>query len=329
MKIAVIGAAGYAGGELLRLLLAHPEVRHLRAVSRSSAGKSFGEVHPALIGYTDLRFEAGAPASVAAESDVTFLALEHGASTEIAAELCAATRGLVIDLADDFRLSARQPIGTAPFRYALADVAGSALRGERFLAVPGCFATAASLAMLPLSQIAPRTSAALFAITGSSGAGAQAKDTTHHPRRASNVQAYAPLAHRHQAEIDEQWARWTGGAAPAPRLLTHLGPFVRGILLTLHARGSFDVDGAEVVARAFSDRPFVRCASVPPALNHVVGTNLALIFAHTSPARDELMISIAIDNLIKGAAGQAVQAMNLALGIDEQAGLRLAGVFPC
>ena len=203
--------------------------------------------------------------------------------------------------------------------------------------MPGCFATAAALALRPLA-IASRGSGAagpsqgaipMFAVTGSSGAGAQLKETTHHPRRASNVQAYSVLGHRHEAEIAERWRAWAGRSAPSPRLLTHQGPFVRGIYLTLHARGEFPADGAGLVAKAFAGRPFVRITGGPPALTHVLGTNLALIHAAVSAAGDEIQISVAIDNLIKGAAGQAIQAMNLALGIPETAGLPLAGAFPC
>lgn len=339
MKAVVIGAAGYAGGELLRLLLAHPQLTSVRAISRSAGGSLLSEVHPQLAAVTEARFESTSPSAAAAESDVVFLALEHGASSHLAKELLSATRGIVIDIASDFRihdqaLYARYygahpaPSMVPEFRYALADVEGQRLRGHRALAIPGCFATAAALAMRPLALSAPRAQASLFAVTGSSGAGAQPKETTHHPRRATNLRAYQPFSHRHQAEIDQCWQAWAGNDA-APRLLTHSGPFVRGIALTLHARGRFETDGPSLLGRAYEGRPFIHRLDAPPALNHVVGTNLALMFAQVSENGHELMICCAIDNLIKGASGQAVQAMNLALGLPEEAGLRLAGPFPC
>lgn len=340
MRALVIGAAGYAGGELLKLLSVHPQVTLLRALSRSSAGRPFAQLHPALAGLSAGRFEDAAPAEAAASSDVVFLALEHGASSRLAGELLEATPGPVLDIAADFRLRDPErharfygahpaPQAAQQFVYALADVAATELRGCRALAIPGCFATAAALASRPLALGCPTATATAFAVTGSSGAGAAAKETTHHPVRATNLQAYQVLSHRHQAELDQCWSEWTGSTLPAPRLLTHSGPFVRGIALTLHARGRFDQDGATLLARTFEGRPFVRCLDAPPALNHVVGTNLALMHAVTNHDRSELVVHVAIDNLIKGAAGQAVQAMNLALGFEETLGLRLAGGFPC
>jgi N-acetyl-gamma-glutamyl-phosphate reductase len=216
------------------------------------------------------------------------------------------------------------------FVYGLADVCGESLRGVRAIAVPGCFATAAALALYPLGRAGVTCAPALYAITGSSGAGTQPKPTTHHPARAHNVFAYSVLSHRHNAEIDEQWRRWTGRPNAAARLLVHAGPFVRGIYLTLHAR----LDAPQTDPRAWYDatyagRPFVRVKAEPPELTHAVGTNDALLHAATSDDGAELQVSVAIDNLLKGAAGQAVQAMNLSLGLPETAGLRLAGMYPC
>jgi N-acetyl-gamma-glutamyl-phosphate/LysW-gamma-L-alpha-aminoadipyl-6-phosphate reductase len=338
MKVAVIGAAGYAGGELLRILLGHPEVKSCLAVSRSQAGKSVGDVHPGLAGVTDLAFSAVEPDRAAADADVIFLALEHGESSRIAAELFQSKPGLVIDLAADFRVpdlslyekyygSHPAPEFLACFRYGLADVAGTKLKGATAIAVPGCFATAAQLALYPLSQIA-EISPALFAITGSSGSGVQPKPTTHHPARANNVFAYSPLNHRHEAEITSQWRTWTGNGGSRVRLMTHSGPFVRGIYLTLSAVGRYDGKAVrELFDTAYAKRSFVRLLDRPPELTHAVGTNNALI--HVAQDGEDIQVSVAIDNLIKGAGGQAVQAMNLALGIAEETGLRIGGMYPC
>jgi N-acetyl-gamma-glutamyl-phosphate reductase common form len=343
MKVSVIGAGGYAGGELLRLLSQHPEVTDLVAVSRSQAGRPIAESHPALATLDLGAFSDASPGAAAAGRDVVFLALEHGESSRQAAEIFSAGPGLVVDLAADFRLKdaalyERQygrheaPAFRGRFVYGLADVCGESLRGTTAIASPGCFATAAALALYPLARHAPDVAPSLFAITGSSGAGVSPKPTTHHPARAHNVFAYGVLGHRHDAEIVEQWRGWSGSRAhprAEPRLIVHAGPFVRGIYLTMHARLDAAGDSVEWYTSAYAGRPFVRSITRPPELTHVVGTNDAVLHAAVSADGSELQVSVAIDNLVKGAAGQAVQSMNLALGLDEVAGLRFAGVYPC
>jgi len=338
VKVAVVGSAGFVGGELLRILLQHPQVEEVTATSRSRAGQPIADVLPALAALTSDRFADLDPGAAARGRDVVFLALEHGESAAIAHEVFGAGPGLVIDLAADFRI--RDPelreryYGQHPspalqegFRYALADVEGAALLGARALAVPGCFATAAALALWPLAGAELQAPPVLFAITGSSGGGGRLRAEAHHPVRAHNVFGYGLFSHRHEAEIAERWRSWTGANGAAPRLTVHAGPFVRGIYLTLHARAS----GADLAARryaeAYANRPFVRVADQPPQLTHVIGTNAAGV--HATASGEEILVMVAIDNLVKGAAGQAVQAMNLALGLPEDAGLRLAGAFPC
>jgi N-acetyl-gamma-glutamyl-phosphate reductase common form len=269
-----------------------------------------------------------------------FLALEHGESSRIAAEIFAADPGIVLDLAADFRVRDTAlheryygphaaPELRGRFVYGLADVCGKSLHGARAIAVPGCFATAAALALYPLGRVGLSAAPALYAITGSSGAGVAPKPTTHHPARAHNVFAYGVLGHRHDAEITEQWRRWSGGRASDPRLVAHAGPFVRGIYLTLHTRLEQGGDVAASYDSTYAGRPFVHVRKAPPELTHVVGTNDAQIHATATEDGRELQVSVAIDNLVKGAAGQAVQAMNLALGLEETAGLRLVGMYPC
>ncbi len=344
MKVAVIGAAGYVGGELLRLLTLHPEVEEWIATSRSQAGKPIGGVHPQLAGQTDARFTGLSPAEAARGRDVVFLSLEHGESSKAAAEVFDAGPGLVVDLAADFRLHDpalhRRYYGAhaAPelvhrFTYGLADVVGDGLRGQAAIAAPGCFATAAQLALYPLRGLALAAPPSIFAVTGSSGAGALPKATTHHPMRAHNLFAYSVFSHRHEGEVLEQWRRWTGRETASARLMTHSGPFVRGIHLTLHAtlaEGAALPDGGlqALVGEAYAGRPFVRLTGEPPQLTHAVGTNYALLHAAQSPGGREVQVLAVIDNLIKGAGGQAIQAMNLSLGLPEAAGLRSAPVYP-
>lgn len=345
MRVAVIGAAGYAGGELLRLLLRHPAIGDCLATSRSQAGAPIVDLHPGVAALTDARFAGLTPAEAARGRDVVFLALEHGESSKLAGEIFDAGPGLVVDLAADFRITDPRlneryyGLHPAPelvhrFRYGLADVAGTALRGATAIAAPGCFATAAQLALYPVRGLALAGPPALFAVTGSSGAGGRPRATTHHPARAHNLFAYAPMGHRHEGEVLEQWRRWTGEPAAGARLMTHAGPFVRGIYLTLHLALAPDTPALDAAAvrrlliAAYGGRPFVRVTESPPELTHAVGGNLALIHAVPSPDGRELQVMVALDNLIKGAGGQAIQAMNLALGLDETAGLLFGSPFP-
>lgn len=344
MKAAVIGAAGYVGGELLRLLSLHPEIGEWIATSRSQAGKPVDSVHPQLGGLTEARFSGMTPAEAARGRDVVFLCLEHGESSRLAAEVLDAGPGLVVDLAADFRIQDANlhrryygdhhaPALVHRFTYGLADVLGARLCGRTAIAAPGCFATAAQLALYPLRTLELAAPPAVFAVTGSSGAGALPKGTTHHPMRAHNLFAYSVFGHRHEGEVLEQWRAWTGRPDANARLLVHSGPFVRGIHLTLHATlasGASLPEGgvSHLVQEAYAGRPFVRLLDQPPQLTHAVGTNFALIHAAASEDGREVQLLVAIDNLIKGAGGQALQAVNLALGLPETTGLLAGPVYP-
>jgi N-acetyl-gamma-glutamyl-phosphate reductase common form len=340
MKVAVIGAAGYTGGELLRLLLQHPQVTECVATSRSQAGKPIADTHPALATLSEARFSGQGPGEVARGRDVVFLCLEHGESARVAGDVLDAGPGLVVDLAADFRTADLRlyeryygahsaPELVPRFVYGLADVLGQQLRGARAIAAPGCFATAAALALYPLAGLELAAPPSLFAVTGSSGAGVQPKPTTHHPMRAHNLFAYSVLGHRHEAEVLLRWREWTGRPDATARLMTHAGPFVRGIYLTLHAwlRGSGSI--AERFRLTYAGRPFVRILEEAPQLTHAVGTNYGLIHPAELADRSEVQVMVAIDNLIKGAGGQAIQAMNLALGLPETDGLLGGGMYPC
>ncbi len=342
MKVAAVGAGGYVGGELLRVLLQQPDITEVVATSRSQAGRAIADVHPGLAALTEARFAGLAAGEAARGQDVVFLSLEHGESSKVAAEVFDAGPGLVVDLAADFRVRDLRlyeryygahgaPEFVTRFTYALADVRGAELRGAGALAAPGCFATAAQLALFPLRGAGVSGIPALFAVTGSSGAGIHPRPTTHHPVRANNLFAYSVLEHRHDAEVLQAWREWTGSPSAAARLMTHSGPFVRGIHLTLHATVPGSVAGhvADLYTEAYAGRPFVRVAVGPPELTHATGTNTALIHAAGDAATGEVQVMVVLDNLLKGAGGQAVQAMNLALGLDESAGLRLAALFPC
>lgn len=343
LKVLVVGAAGYVGGELLRLLLAHPHVASCTAQSRSHTGKPLSTVHPSLALLTEAHFVDGDLAELARAHDVVMLALEHGESARRLPELVPCWPQLVVDLAADFRIgdaalyAAHYGPHPAPellprFTYGLADVVGDSLRGARAIAAPGCFATAAQLALYPLRTLLGAVTPSLFAVTGSSGAGARPRDTTHHPARAHNLFAYSVLGHRHEAEILQSWRAWTGRPEARARLIAHSGPMVRGIYLTLHAALPEPLPAGAVAsafAAAYALRPLVRLVPEPPQLTHAVGSSLAIVHATQSADGTEVQVMIAIDNLLKGAAAQAVQAMNLALELPETAGLRGTGAFPC
>jgi len=343
LRILVLGAGGYVGGELLRLLLGHPEVALVTAQSRSQAGRAVAAVHPTLAPLTDALFVGDEPATLVKSHDVVMLAVEHGESSRLMPALLAADPRLVIDLAADFRVADEalyaahygphpEPALLSQFVYGLADVAPEPLRGARLIAAPGCFATAAQLALFPFRTLLADTTPSLFGITGSSGAGAKPRDKTHHPARAHNLFAYSTLGHRHDAEILHSWRQWTGRSDATARLLVHSGPFVRGIYLTLHTftKTPLAAGAAQAALQAaYAQRPLVRVLSAPPELTHAIGSSYALIHAAQTSDGGELQVTIAIDNLLKGAAGQAVQAMNLALGLPETAGLRAVSVFPC
>lgn len=341
LSVAVYGAAGYVGGELLRLLLGHPALLEVRAFSESRAGEAIGDVHPALAHLSG--FEMDAPDWSALEKvDVAFLALPHGRSQRDAASRIARARGLVIDLAADFRVQDRAlseihygeheaPGLLADFVYGLADVQGKTLEGARRVAAPGCFATATLLALRPLARAGViEGTPACFAITGSTGSGALPKATTHHPVRAHNFFAYAAEGHRHEAEIIEQLRAWSGRPQAACHLFPHSSPLVRGIHATLHARLAEPLaEPLELLRECWGESRFVHVKSGPPELAAVVGTNHAHTHAAPRSGGREVVVQVAIDNLVKGAAGQAIQAMNLALGFPESAGLEFPGLYPC
>lgn len=342
LRVAVLGASGYVGGELLRLLSSHPAVAELRAFSGSHSGQNWSAVHPVFRNATDGQFETPDIGATAEWCDVVYLALPHGQSQQVMANIVAAHPLLVVDTAADFRIH-DQDLYTkaygnhvtfemsAEFTYGLADVVGDALLGKRRIAAPGCFATATLLALWPLAvKGLLQETPTCFAITGSTGSGTTPKPTTHHPSRGHNFYAYGLSGHRHEAEITEQLTFWTKGAIAGCTLLNHSAPLVRGMYATVRARMTEAVtDPTSLLREVYSYAPFVRVLDQPPEVAAVVGTNFAHLHGVARSQGREVVICCAIDNMVKGAAGQAIQAANIALGLHQNQGLDFPGFFPC
>lgn len=340
-RVLVAGAGGLVGGELLRLLSLHPEVGRISALSKSQAGRPAHEAHRSLLHLQVIEMVDRPVEAAVKEADVVFCALPHGQSQKIMEVILAAGSPLVIDLAADFRLQNQAlyseyygthscPGLTQHFTYGLPEFFADGLRQSRAIANPGCFATAAELLLLPLAtrRLLPANTA-VFAVTGSSGSGAVPKATAHHPFRDGNFFTYKMLGHRHEAEIN-QILSGIAGKNRQVRLLAHSGPFVRGIHATAYlASADFaDVDVAQAFHDTYDERcPFITVLDRPPQVAEVAATNY--VHVHVAQHDGEVEIALALDNLVKGAAGQAIQNMNLALGFAETAGLTFPGVFPC
>ncbi len=347
LKAAVIGASGYGGGEILRRLLLHPQVEIGRVASIDYVGEPVSAAHPNLEGLTELRFE-DIPCEEAAEgADVVFLGLPHTVSSSFVPRLLKAGAKRIIDLSGDFRLKnvaayerfygVKHPcpelLGEAV--YGLPELHREAIGSARLIASPGCFATATAMSLLALAKAGLlRGEVRTVAVTGSSGSGAAPKIGTHHPIRAQNLKTYKPLSHQHVPEIVQ-----TLEAAGAEALTLHFAPvsapLSRGIFASSFVTVDADVTEeriAEAYAAAFHAEPFVRVpAGRLPEVVAVSGTNYLEVgfeYGPSSGGQRTLMCFAAIDNLIKGGAGQAVQSMNITLGLDETETLRDRGGFP-
>ncbi|HWB90806.1 MAG TPA: N-acetyl-gamma-glutamyl-phosphate reductase [Puia sp.] len=332
VRAGIIGGAGYTGGETIRLLINHPAVDIRFIHSKSNAGRPVAEVHEDLAGDTDLAFDASWHSDV----DVVFLCLGHGDSRKFLAEAGNSFDGvLIIDLSQDFRLKAE---GNT-FVYGLPELNRDAIREARAIANPGCFATAIQLGLLPLAKAGLLGDVYSTGITGSTGAGQSLSATSHFSWRANNIQAYKTLSHQHLKEITQtlqqaQAAKAEGsqppgegrqksdGQVPAVHFTPWRGDFTRGIFISSQLR--CDKDPQEILA-LFEDfykgHPFTIVSHKPISLKQVVNTNKCLI--QLEQAGHQLVVHSALDNLLKGAAGQAVQNMNLLFGLEETAGLKL------
>ncbi len=339
IRVGILGGAGYTGGELLRILLAHPRVVVAAVSSSTFPGQPLHAAHPHLRGRSRLAF---VPELEPRGLDAVFLAGSHGeAMARVPALLQARPDLRLVDLSGDFRLRDAalyplwyQRVHSAPalladFVYGQPELDRAAVARARRIANPGCFATAVELALGPLARAGVAGTARVVAVTGSSGSGAKPSSTTHHPTRAANVHAYKPLAHQHVPEIEQFLDRLAGKPSLDVALVPVSGPLVRGI----YAVCQLDLPAGWDIARvtgcfrsAFEGCAFVHLLDDAPDLNAVAGSNDVHI---SLSVRDgQLAVISALDNLVKGASGQAVQNLNVMMGWDEAEGLRFSAVYP-
>jgi N-acetyl-gamma-glutamyl-phosphate reductase len=346
-KAAVIGGSGYGGGELIRRLLLHPEVELVRVASVDFVGEPLSAAHPPLEGRTALRFEGITPAQAAEDMDVVLLGLPHKVSAQKVPEIMA-TGARIVDLSGDFRLrsaasyerfyGAEHPCPErldGVFVYGLPELHRDAIRRARYVASPGCFATTIELGLLPLARAGWLEGAVeTVGITGSSGSGVVPSAGTHHPVRAVNLRTYKPLDHQHIPEIEETLAS-AGARGTTIRFVPVSAPLSRGIFATSFARVDEGVSAEKIhaaYAEAYAEEPFVRVpAKRLPEVAAVSGSNFAEVGVQCGPIEGgkRLVACFSVtDNLIKGGAGQAIQSMNLMLGLDERLSLEDPGGWP-
>jgi N-acetyl-gamma-glutamyl-phosphate reductase len=323
IKVGIIGGAGYTGGELIRLLINHPNAEIKFIHSRSNAGKLVSTVHQDLIG-EELVFAA----DLSNDIDVLFLCLGHGESRKFLAENKIDDSIKVIDLANDFRLTGNRQHGTRNFIYGLPELNKELIKTASNIANPGCFATTIQLGLLPLAKAGLLKEVYTTGITGSTGAGQSLSATSHFSWRANNIQAYKTLMHQHLGEIHESLHQLQENFPGSPlgvgglNFVPWRGDFARGIFISSQLKCDKSLEELNALYEDFyKAHPFTFITKDPVFLKQVVNTNKCVI--QLEKVGEHLVIHSVTDNLLKGASGQAVQNMNLMFGIDETAGLNL------
>jgi N-acetyl-gamma-glutamyl-phosphate/LysW-gamma-L-alpha-aminoadipyl-6-phosphate reductase len=348
MKAAIIGGAGYAGGELLRLLLSHPEVQVTQVTSERLGGKFVHSVHPNLRRRTELKFQ---PRAALEPVDVLFVAMPHGQTSREIDSLTPLAK-TIIDLSADFRLrdGAQYPIWygwdhprpelLSDFVYALPELHREEIRRANRLSTGGCLATAAILGLYPLAHagvLDPAVPLVIEGKSGSSAGGAEPGPGSHHPHRSGEMRSFAPTSHRHTAEIIQELGAATSKQAPAIAFSGTAVEAVRGILVTAHAYLKDDLadrDLWKIYRSAYANEPFMRIVKESQGIHRapnpkiLSGTNYCDVGFERDPHSRRVVVMSAIDNLMKGAAGQAVHALNVHCGWDERAGLEFGGLYP-
>ncbi|MDB5228006.1 MAG: N-acetyl-gamma-glutamyl-phosphate reductase, common form [Bacteroidota bacterium] len=318
IKAGIIGAAGYTGGEMIRILLHHPKVEIDFCFSRSQSGKKIAEIHSDLFGDTELHFVNQINKNV----DVVFLCVPHGDSNMFLENNPFSPETKIIDLSNDFRLKE----SSNGFIYGLPELNREEIKNSSRVANPGCFATAIQLALLPLAKDnLLDDDIHISAITGSTGAGVSLGETSHFTWRNNNLSVYKAFTHQHLEEIGESLAQLQPSFNKKINLIPYRGNFTRGIIATMYANFEGRQDDAEDLYKEFyEDEPFTFISDRMVDVKQVVNTNKCLLYLEKID--NKLMIVSVLDNLLKGASGQAVQNMNLMFGLDEREGLKLKPV---
>jgi len=329
INVGIAGGAGYTGGELLRILVHHPEVHISFVHSSSNAGKPVVAVHSDLVGDTDLVFTNTFLDNI----DVLFLCVGHGEAKKLLAEQTIAASVSIIDLSQDFRLAPNATIADRTFVYGLPELNRDKITTAKNIANPGCFATAIQLALLPLAKSGLLQDIYTTGITGSTGAGQSLSATSHFSWRANNIQAYKTLDHQHVFEIVQSLNQLqadaplsASGEGPGLHFVPWRGDFTRGIYTSSVIDCSLPLEAVqEMYDSYYAAHPFVVVSETPIHLKQVVNTNKCVL--QIEKQGNKLVVHSAIDNLIKGASGQAVQNMNLLFGLDETTGLLFKANF--
>ncbi len=338
IKIAIFGGSGYGGSELLRILLFHPNAEIVSVTANEHAGKTVGEVHKNLFGLTDLKFEkAPEDLSTLTDIDVAFFGLPHGQAISLAPNLPKNTK--IIDLSGDFRINdpdifqqyykLEKSDLQSEFVYGLTELNREQIKTADKIANPGCFATATLLGLAPMVKSGLLTGKIIVdAKTGSSGSGAKPAANTHHPQRMNSFYAYKPFTHQHVPEIT-QCLKTVAEFENEFVFMTHSLPVSRGIFASCYLEITANLSNEDVnqlFKHFYNDAFFVRIVEGSPDINWVKTSNFCDIAVHSNGT--QIVVFSAIDNLVKGAAGQAVQNMNLMFGLEETTGLRLVGTNP-
>jgi N-acetyl-gamma-glutamyl-phosphate reductase len=324
IKAGIIGGAGYTGGELIRLLINHPGAEIAFVQSSSNAGKAVASVHGDLLGEAEINFSA----SHHFEVDVLFFCSGHGEAKKFVLQNDIPSSVKLIDIGNDFRLAADAQQGNRQFVYGLPELNHSQIREADSIANPGCFATAIQLGLLPLAFHGLLKEAYTTGITGSTGAGQSLSATSHFSWRANNIQAYKTLTHQHLGEIGESLVKATPEHLPSPvvNFVPWRGDFARGIFVSSTVTCEYSLKEVHQLYEDFyKDAVFTHVTDHALFLKQVVNTNKCLI--QLEKTGDKLVVHSAIDNLLKGASGQAIQNMNLMFGFPENAGLNLKASF--
>ena len=323
IKVGIVGGAGYTAGELIRILLRHKFVELGGIVSSSNAGNLVSQVHDDLVGETDSAFTS----ELNGDEDVVFLCLGHGNSKSWLHKNALPATTHIIDLSNDFRLNADAEFEDREFVYGLPELNRSRIQQAQNVANPGCFATAIQLALLPLARAGKLTSDIhVSAITGSTGAGQSLSETVHFSWRTNNVSIYKPFTHQHLGEIGESLAQLQPQSTAEIHFIPYRGNFARGIFASVYTPSDLTQDEArELYKQFYTDAPFTTVSDKEIHLKQVVNTNKCLL--HVQKQGKQLLITSVIDNLMKGASGQAVQNMNLLFGLPETTGLRSKASF--